>query len=67
MVLCCAYLLSLFHLFGTPWIVAHQTPLSMGILQARILDWVVMTSSRGSSQSRDQTQNSRVAGRFFTI
>ena len=23
----------------TPWSVAHQAPLSMGILQARILDW----------------------------
>ena len=24
----------------TPWTVAHKTPLSMGILQARILEWV---------------------------
>ena len=38
-----------------------------GILQARILEWVVMPFSRGSSQSRDQTQVSRIAGRFFTI
>ena len=37
-----------------PWTVAHQTPLSMGILQARILEWVAMPSSRGSSQPRDQ-------------
>ena len=29
-----------------------QAPLSMGILQARILEWVAMTSSRGSSQPR---------------
>ena len=29
--------------------VAHQGPLSMGILQARILEWVAMPSSRGSS------------------
>ena len=36
----------------TPWTVAHQAPLSMGILQARILEWVVMPSSRGSSQPR---------------
>ena len=28
----------------------------MGILQARILEWVAMPSSRGSSQPRDQTQ-----------
>ena len=30
-----------------------QSALSMGILQARILEWVAMPSSRGSSQSRD--------------
>ena len=29
-------------LFGTPGTVAHQAPLSMGILQARILEWVAM-------------------------
>ena len=39
----------------------------MGILQARIREWVAMTSSRGSSQPRDQTQVSCIAGRFFTI
>ena len=33
-------------LFATPWTVAHQ---SHGILQARILEWVAMPSSRGSS------------------
>ena len=38
-----------------------------GILQARILEWVVIHFSKGSSQLRDQTQVSRVAGRFFTI
>ena len=32
--------------FATPWTVAHQLPLSMGILQARILEWVAMPSSR---------------------
>ena len=42
-------------LFVTLWTVAHQAPLSMGILQARILEWVAMPSSRGSSQLRDQT------------
>ena len=36
-----------------PWTVAFQAPLSMGILQARILEWVAMPSSRGSSQPRD--------------
>ena len=33
-------------LFVTPWIIAHQAPLSMGILQARILEWVAMPSFR---------------------
>ena len=33
----------------TPWSIACQAPLSMGILQARILEWVAMSSSRGSS------------------
>ena len=33
-------------LFSTLWTVAHQTALSMGILQARRLEWVAMASSR---------------------
>jgi len=47
--------------------VACQAPLSMGILQARILEWVAMPSSRGSSKPRDQAQVSRIAGGFFTL
>ena len=46
--------------------IARQAPLSMGILQARILEWVAVPSSRGSSQPRDQTQLSCTAGGFFT-
>ena len=38
-----------------------------GILQARILEWVAMPSSRGSSQPRDRTQVSCIVGGFFTI
>ena len=38
-----------------------------GILQARILEWVAIPFSRGSSQTRDQTQVCCIAGRFFTI
>ena len=49
-------------LFATPWTVACQAPLSMGILQARILKWVAMPSPRGSSQPRDWTQVSCIAG-----
>ena len=38
-----------------------------GILQARILGWVVIPFSRGSSWPRDQAQVSHTAGRFFTV
>ena len=41
----------------------------LGTLQARILEWVAMPSTRGSSQPRDWTCiscNSCIAGRFFT-
>ena len=38
-----------------------------GILQARILEWVAISFSRGSSQPRDQTQVSCTAGRRFTL
>ena len=31
----------------TPWTVTHQAPLSLGILQMRILEWASMPSSRG--------------------
>ena len=42
--------------FVTLWTEAHQAPLSMGILQARILEWVAMPSSRGSSQPTNWTR-----------
>ena len=45
---------------STPGSSAH------GILQARILEWVAISFSRGSSQPRDQTQVFCIAGRFFT-
>ena len=38
-----------------------------GISQARILEWVAISFSRGSSWFRDQTHVSCIAGRFFTI
>ena len=40
-----------------PWTAARQAPLSMGVLQARVLEWIAMPSSRGSSQPRDQTRS----------
>ena len=38
-----------------------------GLLQARILEWVAISFSRGSSRPRDQTWVSCTAGRFFTV
>ena len=43
--------------------VASQAPLSMGFSG----QWIAMPYSRGSSQSRDQTQDLHIAGGFFTI
>ena len=37
-----------------------------GILQAMILEWVAFPFSKGSSQPRDRTQVSHIAGGFFT-
>ena len=37
-----------------------------GILQARILEWIAVPFSRGSSQLRDRTQFSRTVGGFLT-
>ena len=65
--MCCAELLSCVRFFVTPWTVAHQAPLSMGILQATTLEWVAMPSSRRASQPRDQTQVSHIAGRLITV
>ena len=50
-----------------PWTAAHQASLSMGILQAKILEWIAMPSSRRSSQPRDRSQVSCIVGGFFTI
>ena len=54
-------------LFMMPYTIAHQTPLSMRF--SRILEWVAVFFSRGSSQPRDGTQSfksSALAGGFFT-
>ena len=49
----CAQLLSLVHLFATPWPVAGQAPLSMGFFRQEY--WSAVSYSRGSSQPREQT------------
>ena len=38
-----------------------------GILQARVLEWVAISFSRGSSRPRDQTQVSCIVGRCFIV
>ena len=62
----CAQSLSHAQLFANLWTVDCQAPLSMGVLQVRILEWVAICSSRGSSQPRDRTHVSCIEGRFFT-
>ena len=42
-------------LFVTQWTVTHQAPWSMVLFLARILKWMAISSSRGSSQPRDWT------------
>ena len=38
-----------------PGTVARRAPLSVGILQAGVLEWVIVLSSRAPSQPRDHT------------
>ena len=59
--------LSCVRLFATSWTVAYQAPQSMEIFQARVLEWVANSFSRGSSQPRDWTRVFHIAGRHFTI
>ena len=57
-------------LFATPWTVACQAPLSVGILQARILEWVAMPSSRDLPNPGIEPaslMSPALVGRFFTI
>ena len=59
--------LRLVWLFVTLWSVAHQGSSVHGIHERRILEWVAIPFSRGSSWPRDRTRASHVAGRSFTI
>ena len=56
----CVKSLQLYPTLCGPMDCSRQAPLSMRILQARILEWVAMPSSRGSSLPRDQTFVSRI-------
>ena len=50
-------LMSGVQLFVTLSTVACQDPLSMGLFQARILEWVAFSSSKGTSQPRDRPRD----------
>ena len=52
-------------LFATPC--SSQGFSVHGIFQARVLEWVAISFSRGSSWPRDRIRVSRIAGRHFTI
>ena len=68
--MCCAVLCLGAQLCQTVFHSMHctcQAPLSLGILQSRMLEWIAVPFSRGSSEPRDQIQVSRIAGGFFTV
>ena len=48
-----------------PWTIAKQAPLSMGIFQARILEWVAISFPRESSRPRNQTRVSCIGKRIL--
>ena len=54
-------------LFVTPRTAASQAPLSMGILQARILEWIAIPFSRGTSRPRGRNWVSCLAGSLLTV
>ena len=51
--MCAVLSLSVMSDSANPWTIDRLAPLSMGILQARIQEWIAMPSYRGSSQPRD--------------
>ena len=59
-------LLGLIRLYATPWTSPAGSSVH-GILQARTLEWVAIPFSRGSSQPRDRTWVSCIAGGLFTF
>ena len=57
--------LSCVQLSVTPWTIAHQASLSEGFFQTRILEWIVISFSRGSSQPRAWTQASCIGSQIL--
>ena len=60
----CAELLSCVQLFVTPWTVACQAPLSISILQARIMEWVASPAPENLPTPGIEPC---IVGRFLTI
>ena len=52
---------------ATPWTSSLPGFSLHGILQARILEWVAISFSRGSSRPRDRTRVPRIPGRCFNL
>ena len=63
----CACMLSLNDVSWRPHGLSPPSPSVHGILQARVLEWIAIPFSRRSSQPRDRTQVSCIAGGFFTV
>ena len=64
---CCCLAPQLCLTLGDPM---HSSPPGssvLGVFQTRILEWVDISFSRGSSRPRNQTHVSWIAGRFFTV
>ena len=66
----CVCVFSHVRLFVTPWTIAHQVLLSMGVLQARILEWIAISYSRGIFLTQGSNQglpaSPLLAGSFLT-
>ena len=58
------YVLSHVQLSVVPWAAAHQAPPLMNSL-ARILEWIAISCSKGSSRLRDQTHLSCIGRRIL--
>ena len=59
--------LSRVQLFVTPRTSSLPGSFLHGILQARVLEWVAISFSRGSPQPRDWTRVSHIPGRRFNL
>ena len=62
---CVCELVSHVQLFVISWTVASPGCFFHGIRQARVLEWIAISFSRGTSQLRAQTLICCIAGRFF--